>query len=1168
MIKSVQPPPSRPHGRCLRAAASRPARTRPPSRFAETRQGSPGIHSRVGGLLFLISLLVAPAVWADGSVAPVGSDFQVNTYTTSNQSNAAVTALPDGGFMVVWDDDGGRDGDRSSVHGQRFDSAGQPVGDEFQVNSTSSNDQHNADVGASADGSVVVAYDSNFWEIQGQLYDSSGNVLGAEVDFQNRINTEMYNFPSIAFIDDGSFLLSFTQTRDEDLHTARFASDGTAIGSRLTIKNRSNSLEVGPSSLIARDDETFVITWADTTTSGTDADGYGVFLQGLDSSGANQGSEIAVNTYTTGAQHSPRLVEHDDEFLVVWQDDGQDPTGTGVYFQRYDASLFPLGGETRLLSATAGNYRAPDATIDAAGTTFVVYEGPDRILGSSIDSSGNVRDPSGFDIAASSTGGQYEPRVASLTDGFVVVWTEGYARDGSGQGVFARLFKTDQDGDSVIDENDNCPLDANSDQADGDVDGTGDACDNCNGLSNPDQADGDADSVGDDCDNCPLTANASQSDGDADTFGDACDNCPDITNFGQVDEDGDGVGDPCDNCPSIANPDQADADGDGVGDLCDNNVIGDRVWLDANLNGVQDGGEGGFAGVAVELFDLAGVSQGTTTTAADGSYRFVGLPPGIYYLAFGEPAGFCYTAKNQGLDDAVDSDVDPVSFTTVLFTVDVGEIATSMDAGLVPDASIGNRVWLDDGDGIQAGGEPGFESITVRLYDGDGSLLDTTTTDASGSYAFSPGPGDYYLEFVAPSTFEFAPRLQGGDEDLDSDAFPSSGTTAVFSLGPGAVDTGRDAGLVPIPPAPPVLPGIIGDRIWLDDGDGIQAGGEPGVGGVTVRLYDGDGSLQDTAVSDGSGTYGFLTGPGDYYLEFVVPTGFEFAPRGQGGDDALDSDVFPSSGTTAVFNLAGGVSDNGRDAGLVAITPTLIGDRVWLDDGDGLQAGGEPGIENVTVNLYDAAEALQDSTSTDADGAYSFSPDPGNYYLEFVLPPDMAFAPRGQGSDESLDSDAFAATGTTGRFTLAQGQTDIGRDAGFEPAVIGNLVWLDENGDGRKQPDEPGLSGVTVRLFDADEIRIATTTTNDDGVYQFAGVATGTYRIQVNPPTDGVFSARNVGSNQLIDNDFDPSTGRTELFTYTTGTASRGWDAGVQILPFFADGFETGDLSAWSGSVP
>ncbi|MBN2454177.1 thrombospondin type 3 repeat-containing protein [Candidatus Woesearchaeota archaeon] len=61
----------------------------------------------------------------------------------------------------------------------------------------------------------------------------------------------------------------------------------------------------------------------------------------------------------------------------------------------------------------------------------------------------------------------------------------------------------DADGDGILDENDNCPLDSNADQADTDSDG--------------------ADGVGDVCDNCPLDSNADQADTDSDGIGDVCD---------------------------------------------------------------------------------------------------------------------------------------------------------------------------------------------------------------------------------------------------------------------------------------------------------------------------------------------------------------------------------------------------------------------------------------------------------------------------------------------------------------------------------------------------------------------------------------------------------------------------------------------------------------------
>ena len=85
-------------------------------------------------------------------------------------------------------------------------------------------------------------------------------------------------------------------------------------------------------------------------------------------------------------------------------------------------------------------------------------------------------------------------------------------------------------------------------------------------------------------DNCPLLANSNQADVDNDGFGDACDNCPSISNPGQEDQDHDGAGDVCDgdrdgdglpngidNCPNIYNPLQEDTDCDGIGNVCDPN---------------------------------------------------------------------------------------------------------------------------------------------------------------------------------------------------------------------------------------------------------------------------------------------------------------------------------------------------------------------------------------------------------------------------------------------------------------------------------------------------------------------------------------------------------------------------------------------------------------------
>jgi choice-of-anchor A domain-containing protein/uncharacterized repeat protein (TIGR01451 family) len=97
------------------------------------------------------------------------------------------------------------------------------------------------------------------------------------------------------------------------------------------------------------------------------------------------------------------------------------------------------------------------------------------------------------------------------------------------------------------------------------------------------------------------------------------------------------------------------------------NKIGDFIWHDTNLNGIQDAGENGIPGVVVEL--LTGTTViATTTTDVNGKYLFSNLPNGTFGVRVAASnytvGGALYstsqvkwyaTNKLQGTNTAIDS---------------------------------------------------------------------------------------------------------------------------------------------------------------------------------------------------------------------------------------------------------------------------------------------------------------------------------------------------------------------------------------------------------------------------------------------------------------------------------------------------------------------------------
>ena len=339
---------------------------------------------------------------------------------------------------------------------------------------------------------------------------------------------------------------------------------------------------------------------------------------------------------------------------------------------------------------------------------------------------------------------------------------------------------------------------------------------------------------------------------------------------------------------------------------------------------------------------------------------------------------------------------------------------------------LGDFVWEDlDTNGIQDMGEPGIGGVTVNLLNESLVVLDSRVTDDSGGYLFSNlPPGGYCVQVEAPEGFMFTSQ-DVGDDAHDSDADVVSGVTGMVMLGSGMTDMTVDAGLYRLV--------SVGDFVWEDlDADGIQDTGETGLRDVTVNLYyKHNDTLACTTTTNATGHYLFTNQvPDDYYVNFILPSGYLFSPRDHGSDDTVDSDADTTGGTTASFTLTSGETDLTWDAGVYLYA--FLGDFVWEDlDANGLQDTREDGLESIEVSLYYHDGTLVGSTMTNATGYYRFMDlSPGIYHLRFMLPPGYSYSPRDMGDNDALDSDANFL-GFTDLITLVSNVSDMTWDCGM-----------------------------------------------------------------------------------------------------------------------------------------
>jgi len=387
------------------------------------------------------------------------TDTLINTYINNYQGGPSTAALTDGGFVVCWQSYNQNGDGFFDVYAQRYDASGVAQGDEFRINTTTTNhnDKRIPSIAALADGGFVVSWESynqdgEGFDVYAQRYAASGEAQGEEF-IVNTTTADNQLSPSIAALADGGFVVtwnSYNQDGDEfGIYAQRYAASGAELGREFLVNTMTASSQINPS-ITALVDGGFLVSWM---SHGQDGDSYGIFAQRYDSIGVAHSAEFLVNTTTASYQGNPSTAAlADGGFVVSWESYNQDGDGFGIYAQRYDTNGTELGREFRVNTETASDQASQSTTALVDGGFVVTWQshGQDGdgfgIYAQRYDANGDIQGGE-FRVNTMSAGHQSNSSVAALADGgFVVSW-DSYGQDGSGYGVYAKRY--DADGNEI-----------------------------------------------------------------------------------------------------------------------------------------------------------------------------------------------------------------------------------------------------------------------------------------------------------------------------------------------------------------------------------------------------------------------------------------------------------------------------------------------------------------------------------------------------------------------------------------------------------------------------------------------------------------------------------------------------------------------------------------------
>ena len=265
----------------------------------------------------------------DTAGAPVGASFVINSYTTSFQTAPKIATAPDQSFVVVWESRFGGPGDEYGIVMRRLDSLGTPLGTDVQVNSYTTDSQYGPALDVADDGTFVVAWTSGVGPdadtdraVVARRFDASGAAVGDDFELASYL-TGSQDLSDVRATPDGGFVAVWSGSVGlvgdpyDGLAAARYASDGSRVGAEFLVNSNTSAAQDRAALDLDAAGNLFA-AWESYDSSGDDDDGRSVQARVFQAS--------ADVTVSVSVEDVPYVQPATDvTFTLVVSNDGPDP---------------------------------------------------------------------------------------------------------------------------------------------------------------------------------------------------------------------------------------------------------------------------------------------------------------------------------------------------------------------------------------------------------------------------------------------------------------------------------------------------------------------------------------------------------------------------------------------------------------------------------------------------------------------------------------------------------------------------------------------------------------------------------------------------------------------------------------------------------------------------